>query len=283
MKTSRLLLIAACAALFFAAACGTSKEASRTPSSASIVPPADATPAVRFEAMTAAYGMWHDLQVPMRATLRSPMNMSASGRLTMVRDSLVHISMRVLGIEVAVLRVGRDSVHVFDKFHRYYAAESMAALSRRTGLTLADVQCALLGRAFMPGRGVATASMASRLRLGGDESLLTIAPLSAPEGYTWSMDAARLGDGRIALSALSVRPQGAPAATCAYTPAASLTPAGAMASALELNAVVAKKKLSASLSYTLADARWNAGAVPAMPSTRGYTRIDPAAILKAGF
>ena len=168
MKTSRLLLIAACSALFFAAACGTGKEASRTPSSASIVPPADATPAVRFEAMTAAYGMWHDLQVPMRATLRSPMNMSASGRLTMVRDSLVHISMRVLGIEVAVLRVGRDSVHVFDKFHRYYAAESMAALSRRTGLTLADVQCALLGRAFMPGRGVATASMASRLRLGGD-------------------------------------------------------------------------------------------------------------------
>ena len=88
---------------------------------------------------------------------------------------------------------------------------------------------------------------------------------------------------RKTLSALSVRPEGAPAATCAYTPAASLTPAGAMASALELNAVVAKKKLSASLSYTLADARWNAGAVPAMPSTRGYTRIDPAAILKAGF
>ena len=265
----------AVAAVMIMTACGTKKTAvPATVNAADTEVTAASTPAQRYTAMTAAYGMWHDVQMPVRATLRSPMSFSASGRLTMVRDSLVHISMRVLGMEVAVLRATRDSVMVLDKFHRYMLCESMDALTARTGMTLLDVQCALLGRAFIPGSGDATPRMASFFSLSDRGDVLHIAPAREPQTFSWSMTAATLADGRVALTGLEVQPRGHSAATCTYTPGASLTPAGAVASALDMNATVASKKLAARLQYTLGEARWNSFAAPAAPSLRGYTRIS---------
>lgn len=276
MKKLHLAIIAAAAALIMAA-CGTKKSAvPATVDTASTEVTATSTPAQRYAAMTAAYGLWHDVQMPVRATLRSPMSLSASGRLTMVRDSLVHMSLRVLGMEVAVVRATRDSVMVVDKFHRYVLSVGMDALTARTGMTLLDVQCALLGRAFTPGNGDATPRMASMFSLSEQGGELHIAPAREPQAFSWSMTAATLSDGRVALTGLEVQPRGHSAATCAYTPAASLTAAGAVASALDMNATVAKKKLSARLQYTLGEARWNGFAAPAAPSLRGYTRITPA-------
>lgn len=283
MKPRKALLAATAAALIaIFASCGTQKNSTQATTATTLTPSPSAGPAQRYASMTAAYGLWHDLRMPVRATLRSPMSISASGKLTMVRDSLVHVSMRVLGIEVAVVRATRDSVYVIDKFHRYLLAEPMAAVSSRTGIGLADMQNLLLGRAFVPGRGVATPAMAPELRLGGNEALLTIEPATQPAGYSWKMDATTLADGRVALSALSVEPKGSGAATCTFTPAAALTPAGALASALSLKATVARKTLDASLSYTLSEARYNSTAAPAMPSMRGYKRVSASTLLKSG-
>lgn len=276
----RIFIIAAAAALL--AACGTQKQATGTSTSATITPAADATPQQRYASMTSAYGLWHDVRLPMRATLRSPMSLSASGTLTMVSGELIHASMRVLGIEVAVLRATPDSIYLIDKFHRYLVAESMKAVTARTGLTLPDMQSLLLGRACIPGDGAATPAAASQLRITADGADgITIAPAKAPKAYDWTMQATRLADDRVALTAITVVPGAGKAATCSFTPAASLTTVGALASALTIKASVAKKTVDATLTYTLADARYNATAAPAMPSLRGYKRVDAAAILKA--
>jgi len=279
----KLISATACAAfLLLAAACSSQKNGSAASTSSTLTPDAEASAAQRYASMTAAYGLWRDVRMPVRATLRKPFDISASGRLTMVRDSLIHISMRLLGIELAVVRITPDSVYVFDKFHRYLVVESTKAVTKHTDLTLADLQCAILGRAFVPGHGVATPQMASLLKfdLSGDN--LTIAPAKRPKGYDWHMDAATLPDGRIALSALSVTPDGHTPATCSYTPAGALSAIGAIASALDITARVAGKQFSASLTLDIREALWNNNPVPAMPSLRGYTRIPLADLLHAG-
>lgn len=240
-------------------------------------------PHARFAAMTAAYGLWQDVQMPVRATIRSPFSISASGRLTMVQGKLIHISVRLLGMEVAVMQVTPDSVFVVDKFHRYLIAEPTEKLTARTGLTVGDMQNALLGRAFLPGQGAATASMSSRLTLGEEDGMLSIAPADAPAGYTWRMHAATLDDGRVALADLTVSVDGQSPATAAYTPAAQLSPIGAIATAVDLRAAVAGKKIDARLSYTADQARWNTGTTPSLPSLRGYARVSAATLLKSGF
>lgn len=240
-------------------------------------------PHARFAAMTSAYGLWQDVQMPVRASIRSPFSISASGRLTMVQGKLIHISVRLLGMEVAVMQVTPDSVFVVDKFHRYLIAEPTEKLTARTGLTVGDMQNALLGRAFLPGQGAATASMSSRLTLGEEDGMLSIAPADAPAGYTWRMHAATLDDGRVALADLTVSVDGQAPATAAYTPAAQLSPIGAIATAVDLRASVAGKKIDARLSYTADQARWNTGTTPSLPSLRGYTRVSAATLLKSGF
>ena len=240
-------------------------------------------PHARFTAMTSSYGLWQDVQMPVRATIRSPFSISASGRLTMVQGKLIHISVRLLGMEVAVMQVTPDSVFVVDKFHRYLIAEPTEKLTARTGLTVGDMQNALLGRAFLPGQGAATASMSSRLTLGEEDGMLSIAPADAPAGYTWRMHAATLDDGRVALADLTVSVDGQSPATAAYTPAAQLSPIGAIATAVDLRAAVAGKKIDARLSYTADQARWNTGTTPSLPSLRGYTRVSAATLLKSGF
>lgn len=257
--------------------------AATSAAAAVLTDPGAAAPAARFAAMTAAYGLWQDVQMPVRAILRSPFSISASGRMTLVRDRLIHISVRMLGMEVAVMQVTPDSLFVVDKFHRYLIAEPTERLTARTGLTMADLQSALLGRAFMPGSGPATPSMAEGLTLAAQGDVLAITPAATPAGYSWQMNAATLADGRIALADMTVSVDGHAPARAAFTPADRLTPVGAVAEAVDLTATVAGKKIDARLSYTLDRAAWNTGAAPQLPRLSGYTRVSAAQLLKAGF
>ncbi len=106
----------------------------------------------RFDAMISSYKPWHSLSVPVKVELRSPSNLSLSGRAYMVRDSLVHISMRVLGFEVALLRVTCDSVYCIDKVHHLALIESLERIGSDSGITLGQIQSLMLGRAVIPGQ-----------------------------------------------------------------------------------------------------------------------------------
>lgn len=94
--------------------------------------------------------VWHTLYAPVKVNVSSPMSLGASGRATMVRDSLVHLSLRFFGMEVAQVRADRDSAWLVDKYHKIYTSMPLAGLTASSGLTLADVQDLLLGQAFLP-------------------------------------------------------------------------------------------------------------------------------------
>jgi len=133
MNTLRHCIIILAAALTLAA-CSTSRKA--------------AGPASAQQADTA----WHTLYAPVRLNLSSPVSIGASGRASMVRDSLVHISLRFFGMEVAQVRATADSAWVVDKYHKIYTAMPLDELTARTGISLADVQDILLGQASLTDR-----------------------------------------------------------------------------------------------------------------------------------
>ena len=91
---------------------------------------------------------WHDMTIPVKLSLKSPTSFSLGGRATIVRDSVVYMSFRVLGFEAAVLNVTADSVFFVDKYHKYYFAESMnAVLGRyRKDMGIGHIQELLMGR-----------------------------------------------------------------------------------------------------------------------------------------
>jgi hypothetical protein len=99
----------------------------------------------RNVATLAAGTQWHDVYMPVKVKLTSPMSMSLSGRATIVRDSLVNVSMRVLGMEVAVVNMTPDSVVFVDKYHKYLFAESLHSLMGSHNLSLGDIQDIILG------------------------------------------------------------------------------------------------------------------------------------------
>lgn len=92
---------------------------------------------------------WHDLYLPFKFNLYTPGQVSLSGRATLVRDSALYLSIRVMGIEGAVALITPDSVFVHDKYHKIYIADDASAFL--SGIGLGRAQCALLGEPFEPG------------------------------------------------------------------------------------------------------------------------------------
>lgn len=92
---------------------------------------------------------WHDVYMPVRVSLRSPMSLSLSGRATLVRDSAIHISLRFLGIvEVAEINITTDSVFMVDKHHKYLFAEPLQKVLGKHQLTIGQMQDIMLGTAL---------------------------------------------------------------------------------------------------------------------------------------
>lgn len=92
---------------------------------------------------------WHDIYVPFKLNLYVPTQVTLSGRATMVRDSAIYLSIRVMGIEGAVALITADSVFVHDKYHKIYIADEASAIF--SGIGLLPAQAALLGQPFEPG------------------------------------------------------------------------------------------------------------------------------------
>lgn len=91
MKTVRLLLIVAAVALAVAG-CRTTKQG---------------TPVKT--------GDWENVTMPVKLVVQGEKGMSASGRLIMVRDKSVYLSVRMLGMEFVSVYADKDSVWVYDR------------------------------------------------------------------------------------------------------------------------------------------------------------------------
>lgn len=88
---------------------------------------------------------WTDVTIPIKLRLTSPKQFALSGRATFINDSLLAVSMRVLGMEVANLAVTPDSVWMLDKIHKYYFAEPLQALTGSWTMPFAELQMIAMG------------------------------------------------------------------------------------------------------------------------------------------
>lgn len=97
---------------------------------------------------------WQTVDMPISFNLVSPAKFNGSGRLTMVNGQAVKVSVRILGMEMGVLFADQDSLLLMVKPLKMAYCESMSHFTETSGLSLSDIQCVLLGQAFVPRQGV---------------------------------------------------------------------------------------------------------------------------------
>lgn len=88
---------------------------------------------------------WTSVQMPVRLSLTQPKKFALSGRVTMLRDSVINMSMRMLGMEVAAVQVTSDSVWVVDRFHKAVFSAATAGFLSDHNLSLGMLQGMMLG------------------------------------------------------------------------------------------------------------------------------------------
>lgn len=93
-------------------------------------------------------GEWTTLYAPMTIEIEKPMPMSVSGRVTMARNEYIHVSVRMIGMEMAAIYIDSDSVYFVDKYHKYLFAEPLKDVlgSRYGDLSVGDLQEIVLGK-----------------------------------------------------------------------------------------------------------------------------------------
>lgn len=116
---------------------------------------------------------WQDLYLPATFNLNSPKSFSLSGRITFVRDKHIQLSLRFLGMEVAVIDITPEQIIAVDKYHKMALSEPITPLLNSAGITFSDLQDAFLG----------SASDAVLSKLDSTPVSLTYGPMvTSPEG-----------------------------------------------------------------------------------------------------
>ena len=240
-----------------------------------------------FGNLAASYAPWTSMSAPMKIEVSEPVRFSASGKAEMVKGQCISMVFRKIGIKVAELYVDRDSVMFVVKPLKIAYTESFARFSNSTGLTLDDLQSALLGQAFVPGRGTVGAGSLSAFTLaaadggaiGEDVVRWTMTPRRSPdEIYFTAATPMPFGSEASRLEAVGVNAGGG--VKFEYSDFAN-TGAGLIGSRANLRATFGGKSLSGSLRWTADRTDWNKPLPVGRPSIPvDYRRLDTAAMLR---
>lgn len=240
-----------------------------------------------FGNLAASYAPWTSMSAPMKIEVSEPVRFSASGKAEMVKGQCISMVFRKIGIKVAELYVDRDSVMFVVKPLKIAYTESFARFSNSTGLTLDDLQSALLGQAFVPGRGTVAAGSLSAFTLaaadggaiGEDVVRWTMTPRRSPdEIYFTAATPMPFGSEASRLEAVGVNAGGG--VKFEYSDFAN-TGAGLIGSRANLRATFGGKSLSGSLRWTADRTDWNKPLTVGRPSIPvDYRRLDTAAMLR---
>ncbi|MCM1484563.1 MAG: DUF4292 domain-containing protein, partial [Muribaculaceae bacterium] len=183
---SKIILCAAVAILL--SACGASKQSaagSRQSESMSTVNVGDAASTFR-EVILSAHP-WQKLRVPMQVSVESPVQAGMSGVAVMERGKSINLSLRVLGMEVAVLYLTGDSIIVLDKWNKRYVAEDLTKFLGSFPINISNVQDLLLGRPFLLGSDVLTTIDISKFEFENTNSgMWACQPTSLPAGINYA-------------------------------------------------------------------------------------------------
>lgn len=209
----------------------------------------------RYAMLTGSWKAWRDVELGAKIRLLSPAKFNAAGKVYMKRGEWISVSVRMLGFEVATLWLDRDSVVAVDKFHKKYVSEPTASILGKAGLTIADVQDLLMGRAFIAGKGVATVGERKLFDLEDANNGWYMLPRRQPADYTYGFLASSTYNG---LRGAVCEINGIGAITVDYSDIYESRLAGWFARKVTVEKS-GKKQLAASLEWDLNGARFNAG------------------------
>lgn len=145
---------------------------------------------------------WTSVYLPVKVSLDKPTSFSLSGRATIERDRAMHISLRVLGMEVAWISVVNDSIFVVDKYHKYAFAEPLSTVlgSRYDKYTVTDLVRILFGLQSIEDNPYVTVTAENRTTSpAGDVAQRVIVDSDTDHGHfagnvTWNFDEASWND-----------------------------------------------------------------------------------------
>lgn len=212
---------------------------------------------------------WQDFQAPVDISLKSPKSMSVSGRMTVVNNVGMTLSIRAIGFEVASLTVIGDSIFAYEKLNKRCVAESAKSLAADLGISSREVVNLLMGQLFLLSDGQVTS---------GDDSMLYLVPARQPSAtvsYGWTV---RTGDAGTTPASFVVE-VGNRGGVIDYS-AFEQTPAGPAASLLDMKVTTGKMNIAATLEVNYRKAKWNSGATITRPSFKGYRQVSGSTLLQ---
>lgn len=232
-------------------------------------------------ALAAACADWDNVYMPVNVKIAKPMSLSASGRITMVRDRSIHLSMRVLGFEVAAAYVDADSVWLVDKVHKMMCVASTARITGANRFTVGNLQDMLLGHLFYPGQGTlqASADFERLFSVNHEAGATRLLPRHLTEGADWYAEI----DDVPHMTALKVLLSEAAGFEVDYSDFAYAA-AGDVAGTLAASGQAGRIAIDATLRWNLDKAQWNGNRDASWTPPTGYKRITPeqlVAVLKS--
>lgn len=232
-----------------------------------------------FDRLTASYGQWSDVNVPVNIRISSPTKFSISGRANLVRGKSIDISLRVLGFEMGRAFITTDSVFVVVKPQRTYMAESLAEVTKYVSFTTENIQDLLIGRPFLLGRPTLSLSDKKLVEIETFESGMLIKPRKQPSmaNYGYAADLEELLTKLVIVSAGSNTFK----AEVSYSGHALNTPAGVVSSDADIQVATPKASYSATLTWKWNNAKWDSGNRPDFTVPQGYKRILAKDLLKS--
>lgn len=285
---NKLIIIAAVVAATALSSCKTPKETSAT--SGTTESPAlsisgDQNPEQfrsAVSALSARYGAWTDVKMPLSIDLKAPSRFSCTANVTMKRDRWIYMSIRKFGFEGAALMITADSIFAYEKIGKRYISESLKKLLKGFPATVGNLQDMLLGRPFVPGKGSL---------MPGDVGYFSYLRISDPDlPDAWMMRSNVVGgdDGQFSMIIDSTKnpllqaffvEAGSTIGTLLYTDMRKMS-AGTVASDLALDIKAGSRNVEASMSWNTDKARWNSNASVEWRLPRGYSRIEASQIVK---
>lgn len=109
---------------------------------------------VRIDSLQSLLPEWSSISFSGKTTISIPEKHSASVKIFMVRDSMIHASLRMYGVEGAIISMTEKSVAIYDKVNGIYSEAPFSTLMGHSHISLSDLQNIICG-SFFPSDSVA--------------------------------------------------------------------------------------------------------------------------------
>lgn len=227
---------------------------------------------------------WSNVTVPVRLTLTTPRGpMAMSGRMTMVRDQSIFISLRFWGFEVGQVYITTDSVvAVMKRPDKVYVSEQLRHYLRGLTLDVNTCQDMVMGRIVGPNGHLLCPDDSITDTTAEFDNILGLWRLTTvPQhpSFSLSYEAVEDAEGRPLVSAVVVTPTGYASARCQYTRLKD-TPLGPLATETSVAFDIKDMHCSVAVEMQWGKAKWDQASVPAFDINLGqYRRLDAVKLL----